>query len=368
MASTVFHRFAHLPAELRLQIWGAACKPVSTRSNCSIQYVAAEGSLIVAKPRNWAQSPGTCNTGRSAFLIDGGLWRACKESREAIAKHTSFYDWARVHKQAITINALDNCRADWAGGENSMHPAFIETSKGEEECCMLVYPYRDIFCIQVDDWKSLQRGVFDSDLEMTFVQSNSHPSPPRSIVRNIAVQFDDSWLEDNPNRLASLQDDNSARGFFASPFLKYRRTLRHLDALWIIDKEAWWYEMPSQNYDTVYQDGDTEYVEVKWSQIIQLRPGRPSASAFMEKVDCYLRDYHGWNGSYSPNALRPKDIFRLLVRRDHGKKDPFAGLPDLWYYCYGLYGLFMYIYPYDVPDLTDRSIEGEDESQVGDEE
>ena len=151
MALITFHRFNQLPAELRLQIWEAACQPLPTRSNRGIHYVAAKDGLIVAKPDNWSQSPGTGDASRSAFLIDGGLWRAYKESRNAISKHTRFNDWARVHKQAITINVLDTCRADWAGGEDSMHPAFIETSKGEGDCRVLVYPYRDIFCIQVDD-------------------------------------------------------------------------------------------------------------------------------------------------------------------------------------------------------------------------
>ncbi|KAJ4013334.1 hypothetical protein NW752_007631 [Fusarium irregulare] len=219
MASTAFHRFDQLPAELRLQIWEAACQPLPTRSNRGIHYVAAKGGLIVAKPHNWSQPPSTGEASRSAFLIDGGLWRACKESREAIAKHTRFHDW--VHKQSIAINALDSCTVDWAGGDDSMHPAFVETSEGEEECRMLVYPYKDIFCIQVDDWLSLQRGLFDSDLEMAFVQSNSHPVLPRANVRNIAIQFDDSWLEDITKWLPSFRSDHSARGFLGSLLLKY---------------------------------------------------------------------------------------------------------------------------------------------------
>ena len=148
---------------------------------------------------------------------------------------------------------------------------------------------------------------------MTFVQSNSHPVSPRSIVRNIAVQFDESWLEDIPSSFLSLKDDNSGRGFFASLFLKHRWTLGNLDSLWIIDKEARWCEGTSQNYDTLYQDGDTEYVEVRWSQIIQLRPGRLAASAFMEEINDYLIDYPGWDGGFPPGDRSPQDVFKLLV-------------------------------------------------------
>ncbi|RFN48980.1 hypothetical protein FIE12Z_6828 [Fusarium flagelliforme] len=271
-------------------------------------------------PDNWSQSPGTSDSSRSAFLIDGGLWRACKESREAIAKHTRFYNWARVHEQAIAIDPLDNCRGDWAGGDNSTHPAFIETCEGEEQCRVLVYPHRDIFCIQVDDWKSLQRGIFDSDLEMTFVHSNSHCVPPRIVVANIAVKFDDSWLENIPNCLSRLQGEISARGFFGSLLLEYHRNLGYLDALWIIDKDAWWYDTLSQDHDTVYRDGDEEYVEVDWSHIVHFRP---SASTFMKKIDGFLIDYPGLGGLNYPSNLRPRDVFRLLVRRDHGENSRF---------------------------------------------
>jgi hypothetical protein len=275
-------------------------------------------------------------------LIDGGLWRACKESREAIAKHTRFYDWARVHKQAIAINALDNCRADWAGGDVATHPASIETSEGEGGCQMLVYPYRDIFCIEVDDWKSLQRQLSCSDLEMTFVESNNHHSSPRCIVKNIAVQFDDSWLDDIPTCLLDLQDESSARGFFGSLLLKYFISLGHLEALWIIDKEAWWYESPLQDHDTVYRDGDEEYFEVNWSHIIHLRPGQPSASAFMGKIRHFLMEYPRWNGTPYLSDHRPRDIFRLLVRRDHRKKDPRAYPRAPLYTTQNAYGLVIY--------------------------
>jgi hypothetical protein len=66
--------------ELRLQIWEAACLP-STSSCPGLHYI----NVKLGKAVIWdLDSTGRPN--RSAYMIDGGLWRAVKESREVITK------------------------------------------------------------------------------------------------------------------------------------------------------------------------------------------------------------------------------------------------------------------------------------------
>ncbi|KAG8667359.1 hypothetical protein FPOAC2_12523 [Fusarium poae] len=338
MSSSVFHPFARLPVELRLQIWEAACV-ISTPSHRYLQYVAARDGEVVPLPCNWNQ-PGERipleKKNRSAYLIDGGLWKACKDSREVIAQYSHFYDWIRIQKQALYDgDRFSECLADWSGGHEFTHPAIIDTCQGEVTCRMLIYPSRDIFCIHVEDWIALHRdaGTYDLGLQTSFIRYDKayyHELLPN----NIALEFDPSWLMDilSFKYIYKLGNENSARGYLSHLLSRNHWTEIDVEGIWIIDKEAKWFTSLPKHHDTVYQDCDAEYVEVKWADVVNYTGNGSSATAskFIEKLDCLCMQYCLPSDTDFDHLLGrggpiPQNVIRLLVRRDNEVKDPTIG-------------------------------------------
>ncbi|KAF5663643.1 tetracycline resistance protein [Fusarium heterosporum] len=352
MAPSVFHPFARLPVELRLQIWEAACvkSPASYRG---LQYIDVWNEEAVPIPCDWPKSPGhfiTTNFNRSAYLIDGGLWRACKESREIIAKYTQFEDWVGIQRKAIIDSkSFYKYNADSSDGNKSHHPAIIGASEGEEECCMLVYPANDIFCIQVDDWADLKEQGSDPEIYMSFIRckrddrkdyhADEHEDdagwqrPQKLQLENIGLEFDNSWLVDLPDHVYDLAYENSARGYLTNLLKQKADYLDPLDfereAIWIVDKWAKWFSNADEHHGTVYRDCDGEYIEVYCDDLVNPYSDdekAPNAAGFLRKLvrlgfdDFYYQPESpgGWFGPWGPE---PEKIVRLLVRRDNEVKE-----------------------------------------------
>lgn len=339
MASSTFHPFARLPVELRLHIWETACF-ASTPSERCVQYVTAKNRRVISMPCHWHRThEGTPleEDNKSAYLIDGGLWRACKESRGVIARQSHYYDWLRIQNEAIrTRQYFSTFSADWDGGEDDVHPGLIETCEVEEECRMLVSPARDIFCIEADSWTALQHDEDDkSELEMSFTTSKLYnkgkiPSLWDPLcVSNIALEFDRSWFgtfgNDMPDYMDDVRFENSTRGYFGYLLYKHAKQTLAFQNLWIIDRNIKWFDEHSQDHDTIYRDYDTDYVEIKWSAVIHLESDeiRANSADFMYRVEHWLQEY--WGDYTTLENPEPKDIFRLLVRRDNKVEDPRIG-------------------------------------------
>ncbi|KAJ4007390.1 hypothetical protein NW752_007630 [Fusarium irregulare] len=335
MASSTFHPFARLPVELRLHIWETACF-ASTPSERCLQYVNVKNRRVIPLPCDWRQSQEETSeeeNNESAYLIDGGLWRACKESREVIARKSHYYDWLKIQNEAIrTREYFSTFSADWDGGEDDVHPAIIETCQGEEECRMVVSPGRDIFCIEAYNFRALQHSEDDKfELEMSFTSQLSNKGKIPSLwdplcVSNIALEFDRSWLwNDIPDYIDEARSENSRLGYFGYLLHKHAKDTLTVENLWIVDRRIKWFDEHSQDHDTVYRDYDTEYVEIKWSAAIHLESDeiRANSADFMYRVEDWLREY--WDDYTTLEDPEPKDIFRLLVRRDNEVEDPRIG-------------------------------------------
>ncbi|CAJ0547186.1 Ff.00g018130.m01.CDS01 [Fusarium sp. VM40] len=366
MAPSVFHQFSRLPAELRFQIWEAACVgPLA--SHRSLQYVNVQDKRVAAIPCGWPKAPEqiiTTKVNRSAYLIDGGLWRACKESREVIAKYTQFEDWVRIQKGAIfDFKYHEKYNAEQSDGNESPHPAFINTCEGEEECRMLVYPTNDIFCIQADDWIDLKKHRFPPYIHMSLnlYKRNDRendddnrygwPILQRLYLQNIALEFDNSWLVDLPDCKYGLAHENSARGFLAKLIFDAAYDHRHLRSegvgIWIVDKKAKWlnnvdddedhgcvdedededHDNADKHHDTVYRDCDGEYIEVHEDNFVDRHlcyGAGTSAVTFLRELgyntgisDC---DWHYESDDCDPSPEPTKQV-RMLVRRDNKVKE-----------------------------------------------
>ncbi|KAM0349833.1 hypothetical protein ACHAPU_003667 [Fusarium lateritium] len=341
MAPSVFHPFARLSVELRLRIWEAACIG-SPASHPGLQYINVRNDEAVPLPCDWPKASGQISTtkvNRSAYLIDGGLWRACKESRKVMAEYAHFEDWARS--------------ADWSGGNGSPHPAIIDTCHGEEECRMLVYPANDIFCIQVDDWIDLKEQGSDPKIYMPPLgykrnddddddDEDDYRDNQKLLVKNIALEFDGSWLVDLPNHVYHLADENSARGYLTNLLKQkaYHCQLFDIDmgmymdmdmereVIWIVDKEAKWFDNADEHHDTVYRDCDGEYIEVSFDDYVRSNLGDgpvPNAAKFLgqlERMD--FEDFYPQpespGGFFGPYGPEPKKMVRLLLRRENELK------------------------------------------------
>jgi hypothetical protein len=259
-------------------------------------------------------------------LIDGGLWRACKESRKVIARHSHYDGWLRIQKTAIREGrAFPLLSADWSGGEDEVHPALVETGEGEEGCRMLVHPSRDIFCIQVDNWIALQQDLHDIELEMSFIRIKKCFIPSlldQLSVSNIALELDESWLDDIPCTVSQAKRENSARGYFAYLYSKFSRNGLSFEGLWVMDKEAFWFDEDSQDHVTVYRDCDVEYGEVKWSDAVNY--DTPDA---IINASHFMLEIGNWMVERQPHYIHPEpeEVWRLLVRRDKEVQDPRIG-------------------------------------------
>ncbi|KAF5000434.1 hypothetical protein FGRMN_1765 [Fusarium graminum] len=340
MIPSVFHPFARLPVELRLQIWEAACVrfPASHRG---LQYIDVRDGEAVPIACDWPKAPGqftTTNSNRSAYLIDGGLWRACKESRER-----AIVDSKPFHKYS----------AAWSGVNESPHPAIIDACEGEEECRMVVFSANDIFCLQVDDWTDLKMQGSVPDISTSLIRhkrddraddrADDHeydyeydirlPGLQKLHLENIGLEFDSSWLVDLPDHIYDMAYENSTRGYLAN-FLKEKADYLSLfttqrEGMWIVDKRAGWYNNADTHHDTIYRDCDGEYIEVYCNDLADSYSSDgefPNAATFLRELvilgfdDCFSvpaspgRSMGPWNPE-------PKDEVRLLVRRDYQAKE-----------------------------------------------
>lgn len=172
-----------------------------------------------------------------------------------------------------------------------------------------------------------------------------------SEIKNIALEFDKSWLTDFPSCTYNLSGESSARGYFASVLKQTRRrNIARID-LWIIDKEAKWSGQFFKR-DTVYRDCDAEYIEIEWCGVVNYEGygTPPTASFLMKKIDSWM-----WGGVRNSADRAPKDIFRLLVRRDNGVKDPRLG--NAWHDAYG--------WVIDKEDIWDDLLDSDEEEDFG---
>ncbi|RFN47279.1 tetracycline resistance protein [Fusarium flagelliforme] len=335
MDSPIFHPFPRLPTELRLQIWEAVCVE-STPTSRGLQYIDVRNG--------WAKPiPHTEN--RSAYLIDGGLWKACRESRKVISRRSQFSDWLRIKRRAMDERkhfrrynppGQSGFNPDGLDGKDLPHPAIVNTCEGEEDCQMFVRPSRDIFCIQVKDWKDLVDEELSPDIYMSFLHlgptsDEYHPGLRLHELRikNIALEFDESWLGYLPESISLLSSERSEKGYFAYLLQQSNwRTERGI-TVWIIDSEAKWSRLYAKN-NTVYRDWDAEYVEIGWSDVINYAPHEAPATAcvFMKNAEYYM-----WDAGGRPRnryGVAPKDVFKLLVRRDNEVDDD-PRLHNCWY-------------------------------------
>ncbi|OBS28431.1 hypothetical protein FPOA_02369 [Fusarium poae] len=339
MPFSTFHPFSRLPFELRQQIWEEACLPSGPLER-GIQYLFLTADGLVASPRNWSQTskqdPSDLRN-KSAYLIDGGLWNACKESRQVIEKHKNFEEWVHLRNQAIDEDeSFNSYKAGWDSGTSAIHPATIED--GTEDWHMLTYPGQDIFCYKLDATMPVTEEIKDMGLYTPFIRNSDwyscQPQPPD----NIAFEFDQRWMEDSKMWYHYMQEEQSVRGYWALLLEEQLNRNEPRRTLWIIDKNAKWFERSPERDTIIYRDYDEDYVEVDWDDVPDSTGDGASlsASAFFDRfwtanyldlrgIFRYSTSYYlhcGYESDEEAQTFELKSRVKLLVRRDNQVKEP----------------------------------------------
>ncbi|KAI8677523.1 2EXR domain-containing protein [Fusarium sp. Ph1] len=166
--NNTFHRFVYLPWDIREQIWKFALRPslpgvhifklykpnTDDGTDKNIDIISCHrhhGFLRLAAPdRKQKSSTRNHNTdvtqnrdNLSTYLIDGGLWTACKESRHVIQRHFGFPKWRSLHDK-------DPERFRYKAIRKLDMPA-IGYFAGKDPYFFTVLPNRDLFILQPQD-------------------------------------------------------------------------------------------------------------------------------------------------------------------------------------------------------------------------
>ncbi|EXL91076.1 hypothetical protein NOF04DRAFT_18268 [Fusarium oxysporum II5] len=162
------------------------------------------------------------------------------------------------------------------------------------------------------------------------------------IIKDFAIEFDQSWSINRPGNIYGLSEENSARGYLEKLLFDraHHRNFDGLENIWLIDKGAMWSRHPHQYYCTsdveglqeaptpeheivaVYRGCDAEYVEVAWEQCSHKTADgmAPSSKGFVEKLGLES-DFVALPPSAQMRSSPKKDsatLARRLVQVGHG--------------------------------------------------
>ncbi|KAF5566778.1 hypothetical protein FNAPI_946 [Fusarium napiforme] len=255
--SSTFHGFPRLPIEIQLQIWKEACSlfdipGYDSYKKAGLHYVNVDTVKSGGKDRltlralDHKQGPDgdekASNSNHSAYMRGGGLWGACKLSREVITKKTEkiFSMWLQ----------LPDYRQRYRG-----RPAILSSQNAYEGQGYMVFPERDIFCIRTTDWKSLPQHFEDCKTSLPFFDPLSSSVVP---VDNLAIEFDSSWIIDLPATLEELKAENSARALVATWIEGVASGWVNTPELYLIDTGTLLVQK-TRGYGPVYHDCDGMY-------------------------------------------------------------------------------------------------------------
>nr|CEG04866.1 unnamed protein product [Fusarium clavum] len=238
MDTSSFESFPDLPTELRLQIWEEACHEACREREANhpgIQYTRVRESsptriLLVHQPVHLD------GKARSGTMRDGGLWLASEESRDVIREHCP----------------------DGSGGERKVLAG--------DGWPYHVNPSRDIFCIQ--DLEKIKHDDVHSALDIC-IWASSRTNEFHNI-KNIAIEFDPSWIKWLPRTYKNMSAESTPRGLLARLLRSQYMNDNRQTTVWLIDNDMRWARRPSSYYGTApmpdynkrFINCDGSYVEV----------------------------------------------------------------------------------------------------------
>ncbi|KAM0295353.1 hypothetical protein ACHAPM_010717 [Fusarium culmorum] len=280
MSTTSFHSFPNLPTELRLQIWDEAYDTEQLHQQ-GIHYVDIfnQYERPISSPLT-AFHPGYENdTFGSACLMNRGLWQACGESRDVITKKSKKSKKSKLGK------------SDKSPAKTTMQ---VSRTGGRPDGYCRVNGSEDIFCIRTSRRIFVNHVPTMMQLRIQGTDSDGLGFP----MKNIAFEFDPTWLIDLPATDSDMRAENSPRGLFLLLL-----QLRQMPNIWLIDRETTWSsgECADCSVSTpLFVDGTDYYVEGKPDALCLEHDADERSRAlttFLEKLeDIILRGkFRDWN-------------------------------------------------------------------------
>ncbi|KAF5674279.1 hypothetical protein FCIRC_7817 [Fusarium circinatum] len=213
--STAFHLFSALPTELRLQIWKDAIRPRLPAAH----FVRVRGSDVPDPPQNtihfrnlrsvdrqlshsdciaiqsWSKYLDGNDHGSdfdvSAYLIDAGLWTACRESR-------------LMMQESFLYNA-------WHGGSWMGY-----SYSGGAPLYITIRPWNDLVILQPDKFFL---GNFDDE-----TLGRLHK------LEHIGIEYRPEW-----GMVRWEEDETSEQAFVFADIYCFGEVVRHATCVWLID-------------------------------------------------------------------------------------------------------------------------------------
>ncbi|RKL15080.1 hypothetical protein BFJ63_vAg8090 [Fusarium oxysporum f. sp. narcissi] len=158
-------------------------------------------------------------------------------------------------------------------------------------------------CVRKENWKYIYGYPYNPPLH---IPANVYGTEVWRIIKDFAIEFDQSWSINRPGNIYDLSEENSARGYLEKLLFDraHHRNFDGLENIWLIDKGAMWLRHPHQYYCTsdaeglqeaptpehqivaVYRGCDAEYVEVSLEQCSHKTADgmAPSSKGFVEKL------------------------------------------------------------------------------------
>ncbi|EWG55317.1 hypothetical protein FVEG_17503 [Fusarium verticillioides 7600] len=325
MSRSTFHQFPNLPVEIRLQIWEDACFDWGS-GRFGLHYIRLnENRQLAPLNCNWE----TTGRNRSAYLWHAGLWTACKESRDIVAKHWSDQGWPDIQQ-----NTKDKSLGDviWVESEPFPPPIYLRKGlihrKGDYEAWHQVADMeRDIFCVTAESWEPLVRNWKPLHIEAEDEWGRHFIDD----VMNVAVEFDPSWYQtiekfskDNP-----ISDYPPSLAFLIKLLFDQAHNKRHRKLVQLIDRNVLWHVSDERlNLSPpIYIDCDHEYLEIPSHRLKRDSP----LSRFLSLLDILIGDkltkieYGEPRRNYGPSEsdweqddrLPPEELMEFVVRRDN---------------------------------------------------
>jgi hypothetical protein len=357
MAATRFDQFASLPKELRDLIWDAAIRPRRPAAHIfsyfhslhreapklTEQYAVRERFVDGSTTdEGWLGAPiiedeeddgddededakyhkgehfSWTDENPSAYLIDTGLWTACRESRDAMARRFRPGYWAPIRK------AFCEQAKDWYFGcalprheppDAPVTGGFIH--EGEHRA-VTVYPKSDLFIIRPVD------GPWVADIG-TLAQSGSFFSRlSGSRVTNVAFELPPgfSHWSDVQIRRDMKEEEKSIIQYIMEEYVYQLANFGHA---WRIAPRIWFID-PDEERPAGTTLEDREVFHAVGCRYVELKPSEGGCAALeseiMSDVEEVRNRHFGWTSeddteSDKVGSLRPyPDVYAGLIDKD----------------------------------------------------
>ncbi|KAH8738169.1 hypothetical protein BGZ61DRAFT_281511, partial [Ilyonectria robusta] len=205
-----FHRFSELPLELREEIWKLTIRPNRPGVHAFSIYSSKEDEdaidemndaripaayypdLRLAAPQLALRSIDNPSSKRkdttaswtvnnpSTYLIDGGLWTACKESRLIMERHFCTQEW-----NAIRNHSFQSFRDAQRQESVPAMGCFNEKDAGDHY--FTVFPNQDLFFLQPYNLNTLDWGRVSHDISIASMWNGFGG------LKHVALEFNPSW-------------------------------------------------------------------------------------------------------------------------------------------------------------------------------